>query len=103
MCDDVLERILACQNGANRSVLFDDALREIQCGQKQSHWIWYVWPALKSSRSTRRPELELPNFAAARAYLRHDMLRLRILSITAEATSHLARGTEKETLFGVMW
>ena len=29
-------------------LFFDIALREIKAGRKQSHWMWYIFPQLKS-------------------------------------------------------
>ena len=36
-----LERFLEAQVGD-----YDDALSEISAGEKQSHWIWYVFPRI---------------------------------------------------------
>ncbi|MBQ4059497.1 MAG: DUF1810 domain-containing protein [Lachnospiraceae bacterium] len=29
-------------------IYFEDALKEIQSGRKQSHWMWYIFPQLKT-------------------------------------------------------
>ena len=33
-------------------IYFEDALKEIQSGRKQSHWMWYVFPQLKTLRQS---------------------------------------------------
>ncbi len=29
-------------------IYFEDALKEIQSGRKQTHWMWYIFPQLKT-------------------------------------------------------
>ena len=29
-------------------IYFEDALKEIQAGRKQTHWMWYIFPQLKT-------------------------------------------------------
>jgi uncharacterized protein (DUF1810 family) len=62
-----------------------------------------VWPTLKGVRVTSRPELELPSFECACAYLQHDLLRQRLLTIASVATDHLVQGVTAQTLFGAQW
>eukprot|EP00039_Didymoeca_costata_P024939 m.11914 g.11914 ORF g.11914 m.11914 type:complete len:75 (+) comp4554_c0_seq1:362-586(+) len=51
---EVLALIRKAQDGQLRDVPYKDALAEIKMGHKKSHWIWYVWPALGTVRSTSR-------------------------------------------------
>lgn len=99
----VLRLILAQQAGEGGAVPFAQAYREIVGGSKRSHWIWYVWPTLRGVRKTGRPELELPSFECARAYLRDGTLRERLVSITSAAAAHLEHGVTQRTLFGAHW
>lgn len=99
----VLRLILAQQAGEGGAVPFAQAYREIVGGSKRSHWIWYVWPTLRGVRKTGRPELELPSFECARAYLRDETLRERLVSITSAAAAHLEHGVTQQTLFGAHW
>jgi surface protein len=99
----VLRLILAQQAGEGGAVPFARAYQEIVGGSKRSHWIWYVWPTLRGVRKTGRPELELPSFESARAYLRDETLRERLVSITRVAAAHLERGVTQQTLFGEQW
>lgn len=99
----VLRLILAQQAGEGGAVPFAQAYREIVGGSKRSHWIWYVWPTLRGVRKTGRPELELPSFECARAYLRDGTLRERLVSITSAAAAHLEHGVTQRVLFGAHW
>jgi len=105
--ESVLARILHYQEGRSeikgkesKCRTFEQALQEICNGQKKTHWIWYVWPTLRGSRQTTMPHLELPDFLCARQYLRHPVLRERLLRITTAASGQLRRGVAPETLFG---
>ncbi len=101
---ELFDRLVQLQNYSvdDAPSNFDVALREIETGEKQGHWIWYIWPTLKGVRTTSRPDLMIPNFDAARAYLRHPALAARILTITKAATFQLRRGVPPSVLFGSM-
>eukprot|EP00408_Alexandrium_pacificum_P006852 CAMPEP_0171214130 /NCGR_PEP_ID=MMETSP0790-20130122/30999_1 /TAXON_ID=2925 /ORGANISM="Alexandrium catenella, Strain OF101" /LENGTH=194 /DNA_ID=CAMNT_0011679855 /DNA_START=93 /DNA_END=677 /DNA_ORIENTATION=- len=96
--EDVLQRIREAQEGSRSG--YARALREIETGQKQSHWIWYVWPTMVSVRDTSRPEFSLPDFAAVRAYLECPILSHRLLEITAAAEEHLRAGQTAHHVLG---
>jgi len=96
----VLNDILKAQSGSKNG--YAQALKEIRAEQKQSHWIWYIWPCLQQLRpGTSRPQYLLPDLDAARAYLQEATLRQRLLEITVAATEHLRKGVEARKLFGV--
>ena len=62
----VIGRILTCQsgrwfNGGAPCPTYEQALGEITAGRKASHWMWYIWPSLTGVRSTKFPELMIPN------------------------------------------
>lgn len=110
----VLEDIRRAQDGKYTATVrgrtvrpsFEVSLSEIRGGEKINHWIWYVWPSLAAVRGGRvRKGYErflLPDFkSSARAYLRDDVLRTRLVEITEAATAHLAAGVKPSTLFGV--
>ena len=98
----VLARILRFQEGKGKysGPTFLNALSEIRAGRKRSHWIWYVWPTLKGTRTTRMPGLMLPGVGTARHYLEHETLGPRLLRITEVATRHLVQGVRPNVLFG---
>lgn len=79
---------------------YSTALREICAGRKDSHWIWYIWPAHRQVRTTSRNEYSLPHTSAAVAWLSHDVLGPRMLEITKAACTHLQKGVQPKTLFG---
>mmetsp|Transcript_84043 Transcript_84043/g.195452 ORF Transcript_84043/g.195452 Transcript_84043/m.195452 type:complete len:224 (+) Transcript_84043:32-703(+) len=87
---DVLDAIRHAQE--TRIVGYKVALAEIRRGEKKSHWIWYVWPAMARVRDTSKPEFSLPDFSAAIAYLQCPVLSARLLEITAAAEKHLRAG-----------
>jgi uncharacterized protein (DUF1810 family) len=101
----VLERIRAAQDhGLDMTgTTFAQALAEISAGRKRTHWIWYVWPSLAEMRPrVMRPEFLLPDTAAARAYLRDDVLRSRLIDVTEAATRQMRAGVPPARLFGKM-
>jgi len=80
---------------------YETALSEISHGRKLSHWIWYIWPALRQLRPrTSRPQYLLPNLEAAQLYLTHQILRDRLCEITRAASEQLRSGVDARVLFG---
>lgn len=75
-----LERFITAQEG-----IFETAFRELTCGRKESHWMWFIFPqiaGLGSSAMAQRYAIQ--SRAEAEAYLRHPILSRR-LSQCAEA------------------
>ena len=59
------------------------ALAEIKSGRKTSHWIWYIFPQLKSlGRSANAQYYGIENLNEAKEYLQNEILRARLLEIT---------------------
>lgn len=59
---------------------YEDALREIQDGQKVSHWMWYVFPQLAGLGSSPTARLyAIQSLAEAEAYLAHPVLGRRLV------------------------
>jgi uncharacterized protein (DUF1810 family) len=80
---------------------FDAALREIQAGAKQGHWIWYVFPQLSGlGESSVSRTYGIHGLAEAEDYLRDATLRSRLLAIATAAAAHLSQGVPVETLMG---
>jgi uncharacterized protein (DUF1810 family) len=55
------------------------ALAELRAGQKQSHWMWYVFPQIEglgASPMSRRYSIK--SASEARAYLEHPLLGVRL-------------------------
>lgn len=63
---------------------YDQALSELQQGEKRSHWMWYIFPQIEglgSSPMSRRYSIK--SAAEARAYLSHPILGPRLRECTA--------------------
>ena len=61
--------------------IFETALAELQCGSKQSHWMWFIFPQLAGlGRSSIARHYAITSLAEAQAYLDHPLLggRLRL-------------------------
>jgi uncharacterized protein (DUF1810 family) len=62
---------------------YRQALMEIRRGRKQSHWIWYIFPQLKSlGRSETAKYYGIRDLKEARAYLAEPTLRSRLIEIS---------------------
>ena len=72
-----LERFVRAQD----SGAFTQALAELNAGAKRSHWIWFVFPQLAGLGSSPMAQTYgLQGLDEAEAYLRHSMLRERLMS-----------------------
>lgn len=73
-----LTRFLDAQNQ-----VYLKALGEIQQGQKQSHWMWFIFPQLKGlGTSDAANYYGIRNLAEAKAYLQHPVLGKHLRQIT---------------------
>lgn len=61
---------------------YDTALREIQFGQRQTYWIWYVFPQIKGLTSDPVTEYYAVTLEEAKAILEHPVLRSRLSEIS---------------------
>ena len=62
---------------------YKNALAEITHGQKTSHWIWFIFPQLKSLGSSGNSKYYgIENLDEAKEYLSNEILRSRLLEIT---------------------
>jgi uncharacterized protein (DUF1810 family) len=60
--------------------IYPQALQEIRSGQKQSHWMWFIFPQIEGlgfSPASRRYSIK--NAEEARAYLDHPVLGARLV------------------------
>ena len=63
---------------------YPQALREMRAGEKESHWIWYIFPQLKGlGMSGRSVKFGIENADEAREYLRHPELGADLREITS--------------------
>ena len=78
--DDIfnLRRFLGAQDS-----VYQNVLRELQNGQKRSHWIWFIFPQIKGlGRSSTSKFYSIKSKEEALAYLNHSVLGKRLLECT---------------------
>ena len=64
--DHDLDRFVAAQNG-----VYPQALAELRCGAKRSHWMWFVFPQIAGlGQSAMARTYAIADAGEARAYLR---------------------------------
>ena len=62
---------------------YQSALEEMKAGHKRTHWIWYIFPQLKSlGRSRTAVYYGIENLAEAKAYLADEILRSRLIEVS---------------------
>mgnify|MGYP003338948743 CR=1 FL=1 len=79
--------------------IYAQALAEVRSGQKESHWMWFIFPqidGLGSSHTARR--YAITNGEEARAYLDHPVLGGRLLECS-EALLNVS-GRSASQIFG---
>jgi len=75
---DTLDRFLEAQEHT-----YSTALREIRAGQKESHWMWFIFPQMRGlGRSGMAYIYGIADCAEAEAYLAHPVLSARLYEIT---------------------
>lgn len=78
---------------------YEQALAEIRSGQKQSHWMWYIFPqfdGLGFSPTSRRYSIK--SAAEAEAYLAHPLLGPRLVECARAALG--VDGRSAREIFG---
>lgn len=91
-----LQRFIDAQNYNNT---YDTALREIQNGSKETHWIWFIFPqCLGLGNSSTSIKYGITGIEEAKAYMNNELLRERLLEI-CEALYLL----ETDDIMSVMW
>ncbi len=72
-----------------QSESYAQAIRELQGGQKRSHWMWFIFPQLKGlGYSPTARHYALRSADEARAYLAHPILGERIRLATQTVLTH---------------
>jgi uncharacterized protein (DUF1810 family) len=60
--------------------VYEQALAELKRGQKESHWIWFIFPQIDGlGRSPTARLYAIKSSAEARAYLNHPLLGPRLI------------------------
>lgn len=92
---DSLERFIDAQNG-----VYDRALSEIAAGQKESHWMWFIFPQIAGlGSSAMAKKFALADAREARAYCDHEELGPRLIEAT-EAMLEWAGTMSAEDILG---
>jgi uncharacterized protein (DUF1810 family) len=77
---------------ASPSSGFAVALAEMTAGHKQKHWIWYIFPQLAGlGSSSQARAYAIQSLAEASDYLRDEILRARLLTITEVVAQQLQK------------
>jgi len=78
---------------------FKEALSEIRSGQKQTHWMWYIFPQIDGlAISSNSKYYSIKSIDEAKAYLQHQVLGPRLLEC-AEAVVGV-EGRSATEIFG---
>ncbi|MBN8245899.1 MAG: DUF1810 domain-containing protein [Verrucomicrobia bacterium] len=86
-----LERFLEAQRDT-----LEIALAELRAGQKQTHWMWFVFPQLLGlGRSAMAQRYGLKDLNEARAYLEHPVLGPRLVTACQALLSHEGRSARE--------
>jgi uncharacterized protein (DUF1810 family) len=73
-----LQRFLDAQ-----SSIYSEVLTELRAGQKQSHWMWFIFPQFKGlGRSPTAVRFAIHSRAEAQAYAAHAILGARLRECT---------------------
>lgn len=76
---DPFAHFLAAQSNG----VYAAALREIRCGRKRTHWMWFVFPQVAGlGRSPTARRFSLSGLPDAAAYASHDLLGPRLIEAT---------------------
>ena len=68
-----INRFLSAQES-----IYETALKELQKGRKESHWMWYIFPQIAGlGRSEISKYYAIKDINEAKAYLDHSVLRKR--------------------------
>jgi uncharacterized protein (DUF1810 family) len=89
-----LNRFLKAQEG-----VYEQALSEIQRGQKRSHWMWYLFPQFKGlGFSPTSKRYSIKSIDEAKAYLDHPVLGSRLVECTEAVLK--VEGRSAHDIFG---
>ncbi len=79
-----LERFLEAQEP-----MYELALNEIKNGEKESCWMWYIFPQLRGLGTSKMSyAYGINGLPEAKAYLAHPVLSARLYEITAALLLH---------------
>ena len=89
-----LQRFIAAQD-----LVYTAVLDELRRGQKQTHWIWFIFPQVEGlGNSARAHHYAIRAREEAAAYIAHPLLSARLLECTELVLSHV--GKTANQIFG---
>jgi uncharacterized protein (DUF1810 family) len=63
--------------------VYEDVLRELRSGQKQTHWMWFMFPQIHGlGHSAMAQRYAIASLEEAKAYLSHQVLGYRLRECT---------------------
>ena len=78
---------------------YNIALKEVQNGKKETHWIWYIFPQMLGlGRSCYANLYGIKNKGEAEEYLKHKVLGKRLREVTNALLEH--EGKPADDIFG---
>ncbi|TLP65659.1 DUF1810 domain-containing protein [Parasedimentitalea maritima] len=81
---DELEMFVEAQD-----TVWNDVLSELAAGQKNSHWMWFVFPQLAELGKSHMAQLYgIEDLTEATAYLNHTELRSRLIEVSRLMLTH---------------
>lgn len=79
-----LERFLQAQ-----APVYNDVLAELRQGNKQTHWMWFIFPQLMGlARSATAKKFGIADLPEAYEYLQHPVLGFRLRECCAQVLTH---------------
>ena len=79
--------------------IYATALKEIKNGEKESHWMWYIFPQLRGlGKSQMAYAYGINGLEEAKAYLAHPVLSARLIEISEALLEH--KGKDIEDILG---
>ncbi|MEV7132340.1 DUF1810 domain-containing protein [Arthrobacter sp. NPDC093128] len=91
-----LERFVLAQDAGGT---YQRALEELRNGEKQSHWMWFVFPQVAGlGQSPTSRKYAITSLAEAQAYLRHPLLGQRLVESANAVAAHT--GLSAVRIFG---
>lgn len=79
--------------------MYEIALEEIKNGEKQSHWMWYIFPQIRGlGMSSMAHIYGIAGLDEAKAYLDHPTLSVRLFEISEALLKHKKK--RPEAIFG---
>jgi uncharacterized protein (DUF1810 family) len=89
-----LERFLTAQQG-----IYERACAELRAGEKQSHWMWFIFPQIHGLGSSEMAQrYAISSIEEAHAYLEHPVLGQRLRDCTAVVVA--LEGRTAQQIFG---